>query len=70
MTRYEANQILDQIRDGISHPTSRAIECLNITGDTQSHERLRSAGVAEEEERKDWRFRVRERQILVARSKE
>jgi len=55
MTRYEANQILDQIRDGIPHPTSVTNRCLNLTGDLELHERLRGAGMAEEEERKSWR---------------
>jgi hypothetical protein len=70
MTRYEANKILDQIRDGSPCDSAITNKCLNVTGDLGVHEEQRSEGVAGEEEKKDWCFRVRERAILVGRSKE
>jgi len=70
MTRYEANKILDQIREGNTFSATFTDHCLYVTGDLRPHEELRGAGMAEEEERKNWRFRVRERAILVGRSKE
>jgi len=69
MTREEANKILDKIRDGHFYSEACTIECLYITGDCGAYARMRSAGVDEEEEGEDWRGWVRQRAIMVGRSK-
>ena len=72
MTKHEANQILQKIRDGYLHPATAGYitELLHITGDLGTHERLRGEGVDSEIQTQDWRARVRERAIMVGRSKE
>ena len=65
MTREEANQILDQIRDGVSHPEACALDCLYLTGDHNPHAPVRSEGVDQEVSPEDWRGRVRAREGLV-----
>lgn len=69
MTREEANKILDQVREGYPYPETLILKCLNITGDYRTHEELRSERLDEEAEDKDWRARVRQRAIMVGRSK-
>jgi len=70
MTRYEANKILNEVREGAPHSEACTLQCLHITGDYQAHEPVRGPVLDQEAEDKDWRGRVRERQILVGRSKE
>jgi hypothetical protein len=72
MTKHEANEILDKIRSGYLHPSSATFitKLLHITGDLGTHARLRSERVDNEVQSEDWRARVRERAILVGRSKE
>jgi len=72
MTKHEANKILNKIRCGDLHPTSTEFitKLLHITGDLGAYAGLRSEGVDNEIQPQDWRARVRERAILVGRSKE
>jgi hypothetical protein len=68
MTREEANQILDQIRDGSSHSEACALSCLYLTGDLNPHATVRGEGVGHEVSQEGWRGRVRARQGLVGAS--
>lgn len=72
MTKHEAQQILDQIREGVGHGYSQTctLECLNLTGDLGAHETMRSKGVDGSVREEGYRARLRERAIMVARSKE
>jgi hypothetical protein len=72
MTKHDAQKILDEIREGYGHGYTEActLECLNITGDLRSHEAVRSKGVDEPLREEGYRARLRERAIMVARSKE
>jgi hypothetical protein len=72
MTRYEANKILDQIREGVGHGYTQTctLECLHLTGDLGTHETMRSTRVDESVYEEGYRARLRERAIMVARSKE
>jgi len=71
MTKHEANQILQKIRNGHLRSDSEAFitKLLYITGDLGPYEGLRSEGVDNEIQPQDWRARVRDRAILVGRSK-
>jgi hypothetical protein len=72
MTKHEAQQILDQIRGGFgdAYTEACAIECLYLTGDLGAHETMRSARVDETVREEGYRARLRERAIMVAKSKE
>ena len=72
MTKHEAQKILDQIREGYGHAYTEAcaIECLYLTGDLGAHETVRSARVDESVREEGYRARLRQRAIMVARSKE
>ena len=70
LTDEETKEILDGARKGYPYPETLILKCLNITGDYQAHEPVRGPVLDQEAEDKDWRGRVRERQILVGRSKE
>ena len=72
MTKHEAQQILDQIRGGFgdAYTEACAIECLYLTGDIDTHGPMRSEGVDESIREEGYRARLRERAIMVARSKE
>ena len=72
MTKYEAQKILDEIRGGFgdAYTEACAIECLYLTGDLGTHEAMRSARVDESVREEGYRARLRERAIMVARSKE
>ena len=65
MTREEANQILDQIRDGVSHTEDCTLDCLYLTGDHNPHAPMRGEGMDHEVSQEDWRGRVRARESLV-----
>lgn len=65
MTREEANQILDQVRDGSAHSEACTLECLYLTGDHNPHAPVRSEGMDHEVSQEDWRGRVRAREGLV-----
>jgi len=69
VTREEANKILDQVLEGYPHSETLILKCLNITGDYRTHEELRSERLDEEAQDQDWRARVRQRAIMVGRSK-
>ena len=69
LTHEETNEILNGAREGYPYPETLILKCLNITGDYRTHEELRSEGLDEEAEDKDWRARVRQRAIMVGRSK-
>lgn len=69
LTDEETKQILDGAREGYPYPETLIIKCLNITGDLGAHETVRSEGLDDAEEEKDWRGRVRARAIMVGRSK-
>jgi len=72
MTKDEAQKILDQIREGFGNAYTEAcaIECLYLTGDLGAHEAVRSTGVDEQVREEGYRERLRQRAIMVARSKE
>lgn len=72
MTKHEAQQILDQIRSGFgdAYTEACAIECLYLTGDLGTHEAVRSSGVDQPLQKEDYRSRLRERAIVVGKSKE
>jgi hypothetical protein len=66
----QANQILDEIREGRgSTYTKDCIEqCLNVTGDIRVFKAVGSAGMDQTLQDEDWRSRVRSRAIMVAAS--
>jgi hypothetical protein len=72
MTKDEASKILGQIREGFgdAYTEACAIECLYLTGDLGAHETVRSARMDESVREEGYRARLRERAIMVARSKE
>jgi hypothetical protein len=70
LTDEETKEILDGAREGYPYPETLILKCLYITGDCRVHETVRGEGLDQAAEDKDWRGRVRERQILVGRSKE
>jgi hypothetical protein len=72
MTKDDAQKILNQIREGYGHGYTEAcaIECLYLTGDLGTHETVRSSGVDEPIREEGYRARLRQRAIMVARSKE
>jgi hypothetical protein len=72
MTKDDAQKILNQIREGYGHAYTEAcaIECLYLTGDLGTHETMRSARVDDTVREEGYRARLRERAIMVARSKE
>lgn len=70
MTYAQAVQILDKVREGQPYPEATINRCLQLTGDLELHEGLRSAGVDSEIPAEGWRERLRQRQIMVGRSKE
>ena len=72
MTKDEAQKILDQIREGFgnSYIEACAIECLYLTGDLGTHEAVRSTGVDQPIHEEGYRGRLRERAIVVGKSKE
>jgi hypothetical protein len=72
MTKSEAQKILDEIRSGFGHAYTETctLECLNLTGDLGTHETMRSKGVDQPLHEEGYRARLRERAIMVAKSKE
>jgi hypothetical protein len=72
MTKSDAQKILDEIREGYGNAYTEAcaIECLYLTGDLGTHETVRSSGVDESVREEGYRARLRQRAIMVARSKE
>jgi hypothetical protein len=72
MTKSDAQKILDEIREGYGNAYTEAcaIECLYLTGDLGTHETVRSSGVDEQVREEGYRARLRQRAIMVARSKE
>jgi hypothetical protein len=72
MTKHDAQKILDEIREGYgsAYTEACAIECLHLTGDLGTHETVRSSGVDEPIREEGYRARLRQRAIMVARSKE
>jgi hypothetical protein len=72
VTNHEAKQILDQIRGGFgdAYTEACAIECLYVTGDLGTHEAVRSERVDQPIQKEDYRARLRERAIVVGKSKE
>lgn len=72
MTKDEAQKILDQIREGFgnSYTEACAIECLYLTGDLGTHETVRGEGVDQPLQEESYRARLRERAIMVGKSKE
>jgi hypothetical protein len=69
LTHEETKEILDGAREGYPYPETLILKCLNITGDYRAHEELRSERLDEEAQDQDWRARVRQRAIMVGRSK-
>jgi hypothetical protein len=72
MTKDDAQKILDQIREGYGHAYTEAcaIECLYLTGDLGTHETVRSERVDQPLLEEGYRARLRERAIVVGKSKE
>ena len=69
MTYEEAQKILGRAREGLLCAEGEIDTALTHTGDVGSHASMRSSGVDQEVSPNDWRARVRERAILVGRSK-
>jgi hypothetical protein len=72
VTKHEANKILNQIREGFgdAYTEACAIECLYLTGDLGTHEAMRSERVDQPIFEEGYRARLRERAIVVGKSKE
>ena len=72
MTKHEALKILGQIREGSgdAYTETCTLECLNITGDLGTHEAVRGSGVDQPLHEEGYRARLRQRAIVVAKSKE
>jgi len=72
VTKDEANKILSQIREGFGNAYTEAcaIECLYLTGDLGTHEAVRSERVDQPLLEEGYRARLRERAIMVGKSKE
>ena len=72
MTKHDAQKILDEIRSGFgdAYTETCTLECLYLTGDLGTHETERSSGVDEQVREEGYRARLRQRAIMVARSKE
>lgn len=72
MTKSDAQKILDEIRSGFGHAYTETctLECLNLTGDLGIHEAVRSSRMDQPIREEGYRARLRERAIMVARSKE
>jgi hypothetical protein len=72
MTKDDAQKILDQIRSGFGDAYTEActLECLYLTGDLGTHEAVRSTGVDQPLQQEGYRARLRERAIVVGKSKE
>jgi hypothetical protein len=72
VTKHDAQKILDEIRGGFgdAYTETCTLECLNLTGDLGAHEAVRSSGVDEPIREEGYRARLRQRAIMVARSKE
>jgi hypothetical protein len=68
MTREEANQILDQVRDGVPHTATFTLKCLYLTGDRKPHASVRGERVDQEIPPENWGSRIRARQIMVGAS--
>ena len=71
MNKSDAQKILDEIRGGVGHAYTEActLECLNLTGDLGTHEAVRSSRMDHSVREEGYRARLRERAIMVARSK-
>lgn len=72
MTKHEALKILGQIREGSGDAYTEActLECLHLTGDLGTHEAVRSSGVDQPLHEEGYRARLRQRAIVVGKSKE
>ncbi len=72
MTKHDAQKILAEIREGFgdAYTETCTLECLNLTGDLGTHETMRSKGVDQPLHEEGYRARLRERAIMVAKSKE
>jgi hypothetical protein len=72
VTKDEANKILSQIREGSGDAYTEActLECLHLTGDLGTHEAVRSTGMDQPLHEEGYRARLRQRAIVVAKSKE
>lgn len=70
MTKNDAQKILAQIREGYTYTEACTLECLYATGDLGAHEAVRSKGVDESLYQEGYRARLRQRAIMVAKSKE
>jgi hypothetical protein len=72
VTKDDAQKILDQIREGYGHAYTEAcaLECLYVTGDLGAHETVRSSGVDQPVLEEGYRARLRQRAIVVGKSKE
>ena len=72
MTKHDAQKILDEIREGYgsAYTEACAIECLYLTGDLGTHEAVRSEGMDQPIQEEDYRARLRQRAIVVGKSKE
>lgn len=70
MTKHEAKKILDSVREGATYPESWVTQSLHLTGDLGTHEAVRSKGVDQPIQKEDYRARLRERAIVVGKSKE
>lgn len=69
MTYEEAQKILGRAREGLSCTKREIYTALTFTRDIGIYAPMRSEGVDQAVPLQDWRARVRERAILVGRSK-
>lgn len=67
MNYVQANQILDQVREGFAHTEDEVIYALYLTGDTELHEGLRSEGMDTTIPPADFHAWCRERASMVGR---
>ena len=72
MTKHEALKILAKIREGSGDAYTEActLECLHLTGDLGTHEAVRGSGVDQPLHEEGYRARLRQRAIVVGKSKE
>ena len=69
MTPTEANQILDNVRDGIAIPALSVSRALKVTGDTNYSHKKNNPLIIQAEIDDDWRSVIRYRASQISRSK-
>lgn len=70
MTSEEAKKLLDQVREGYPARTHVIRLALRVTGDIGGDEAVGGQRVDQPTSHEDWRARVRQRAILVGKSRQ